>query len=99
VDELTRTGRLVLQVPESDVPVVVVKTRRGLFAFGDSCPHAGAPLRGGDVAGATLTCPWHARRYDLKSGRGVSARGGVARLRRWHAWLDGNQIRIGEEIT
>jgi 3-phenylpropionate/trans-cinnamate dioxygenase ferredoxin component len=98
-DELSRRGRLVVQVPRSDVPVVVVRTRRGVFAFGDSCPHAGAPLRAGEVAGTTVTCLRHARRYSLKSGRCVSALGAAARLRRWRAWLDGSGVWIGEELT
>ena len=98
-DELSRRGRLVVQAPQSDVPVVVVRTRRGVFAFGDSCPHAGAPLRAGDVAGMTVTCPRHARRYSLKSGRCVSALGQAARLRRWRAWLADNKVWIGEELT
>jgi nitrite reductase/ring-hydroxylating ferredoxin subunit len=99
VDELRRRGRLVVQVPRSDVAVVVVKTWRGVFAFGDSCPHAGAPLRAGDVAGTTVTCLRHARRYSLKSGRCVSALGSAARLRRWRAWLDDSNVWIGEELT
>jgi nitrite reductase (NADH) small subunit len=98
-DELSRGGRLVVQVPRSDVAVVVVRTRRGAFAFADCCPHAGAPLRAGDVAGTTVTCPEHARRYSLKSGRCVSALGSAARLRRWRAWLDDNKVWIGEEMT
>jgi 3-phenylpropionate/trans-cinnamate dioxygenase ferredoxin component len=98
-DELLRRGRLVVQVPQSDVPVVVVRTRRGVFAFGDSCPHVGAPLRAGDVAGTTITCVSHARKYSLKSGRCVSAFGPAARLRRWRAWLDDNKVWIGEEMA
>jgi nitrite reductase/ring-hydroxylating ferredoxin subunit len=98
-DELNRRGRLVVQVPQSDVAVVVVRMKRGVFAFGDSCPHVGAPLRDGDVAGATVTCLRHARRYSLKSGRCVSAFGSAGRLRRWRAWLDDSKVWIGEELT
>jgi nitrite reductase/ring-hydroxylating ferredoxin subunit len=99
VDELSRRGRLVVHVPQSDVPVVVVRTRRGVFAFGGSCPHAGAPLRASDVAGTTVTCLRHARKYSLKSGRCVSALGSAARLRRWRAWLADGHVWIGEEMT
>ena len=97
-DELRR-GRLVVRVPQSDVPVMVVGTRRGVFAFSDSCPHADASLRGGGVAGTTITCPRHARRYSLKSGRCVSALGSAPRLRRWRVWVDDNKVWIGEELT
>jgi nitrite reductase/ring-hydroxylating ferredoxin subunit len=98
-DELRRLNRLVVQVPQSDVPVVVVRTRRAVFAFSDSCPHAGASLRSGAVAGTTVTCPKHARKYSLKSGRCVSALGSGARLRRWRVWVDDNRVWIDEELT
>jgi nitrite reductase/ring-hydroxylating ferredoxin subunit len=97
--ELARAGRLVVQVAGSEVPVVVIKTKRGLFAFADECPHAGFELRDGKVAGATVTCPWHGRRYSLKSGRCVSGHGAIRRLRRWRAWVDGDQVWIDEELT
>jgi nitrite reductase/ring-hydroxylating ferredoxin subunit len=96
-DELAREGRLVVYLSVLDVSLVVVRTRRGLFAFDDMCPHVGGSLRGGKVAGAAVTCPWHGRRYSLASGRCVSARRAGARLRRWQAWIDGGQVWIGEE--
>jgi nitrite reductase/ring-hydroxylating ferredoxin subunit len=74
----------------------VVRTRRGVFAFGDSCPHADAPLRAGDVAGTTVTCLRQARRY--KSGRCLSALGSAARLRRCRAWVDDSKVWLGEEM-
>ena len=97
-EELTRAGRLIVQSADSGVPVVVIKTERGLFAFEDECPHAGSSLRDGEAAGTTITCPWHGRRFSLKSGRCVSARGTAGRMRRWRAWLADDQVWIGEEI-
>lgn len=32
------------------------------------CPHRGGPLADGIVAGTTLVCPLHARRFDLLTG-------------------------------
>jgi len=52
----------------------------------------------GDVAGTAVTCPGHADRYSLKSGRCVSALGSAARLRRWRAWLDDSNVWLGEEM-
>jgi nitrite reductase/ring-hydroxylating ferredoxin subunit len=96
--ELARAGRLVVQAAGSGVPVVIIKTERGLFAFEDECPHAGSSLRDGEIAGTTVTCPWHGRRFSLKSGRCVSAPGTAGRLRRWRAWLADDQVWIGQEI-
>ena len=96
--ELERAGRLVIKLPASDDTVVVVSTRRGLYAFDSVCPHLGGPLDGGAVARATVTCPWHGRRYSLQSGRCVPARGAGPRLRRWRVWMEDGQVWIDEEV-
>ena len=33
------------------------------YAIDDTCPHRGAPLSEGMVAGKEVTCPWHAARF------------------------------------
>ncbi len=38
------------------------------YAIDDTCPHRGAPLSEGSVAGTEVTCPWHGARFDLTSG-------------------------------
>jgi nitrite reductase/ring-hydroxylating ferredoxin subunit len=43
-----------------------------LFAIDNVCPHDGAPLAEGTVAGTTLTCPWHSAEFDLTSGQVLS---------------------------
>ncbi|MCS6850495.1 MAG: non-heme iron oxygenase ferredoxin subunit [Gemmataceae bacterium] len=50
------------------------------YAIDDSCPHRGAPLSQGQVAGSEVVCPWHSARFDLKTGAFLSppARSGVA---------------------
>jgi nitrite reductase/ring-hydroxylating ferredoxin subunit len=35
------------------------------------CPHLGGPLFQGTLSGATVTCPWHQWRFDLRSGARV----------------------------
>lgn len=32
------------------------------------CPHLEGPLFQGTLSGASITCPWHAWRYDLRTG-------------------------------
>lgn len=49
--------------------VGVFNTEEGFFAVYDVCPHRGGPLSDGDVAGAVVTCPLHARKTDLRTGK------------------------------
>ncbi len=36
------------------------------------CPHLEGPLFEGTLAGATVTCPWHQWRFDLRSGQRIT---------------------------
>jgi len=36
------------------------------------CPHLEGPLFEGTLSGASITCPWHQWRFDLRSGRRVA---------------------------
>jgi nitrite reductase (NADH) small subunit len=40
----------------------------GVHACEDRCPHRGAPLSDGMLAGDTIVCPFHAFRYKLQTG-------------------------------
>lgn len=42
------------------------------FAVGRRCRHLGADLGGGSIdSDGCLVCPWHASKYDVKTGRMV----------------------------
>src|SRR5215470_10922592 len=68
-EELARHGRLVVTSAELGTAILLVWTRRGVFAVENRCPHRGARLDDAAVGGRTITCPMHGRRYDLRSGR------------------------------
>jgi 3-phenylpropionate/trans-cinnamate dioxygenase ferredoxin subunit len=38
------------------------------YALSDTCTHRGGPLSEGTVEGAEVACPWHAARFDIKTG-------------------------------
>ncbi len=59
--------------------VAVFKDGGQLFAIDDVCPHMGASLSEGYVAGGIVTCPWHAWRFRLADG----------------AWADNPRLKIG----
>jgi nitrite reductase/ring-hydroxylating ferredoxin subunit len=55
--------------------IIVVNARGRLRAFRNACGHIGLPLDRGiiDDAEGTITCPWHAYRFDADSGACLSA--------------------------
>ena len=85
-EELGRRGRLVVSPPGLGADVLLVSTRRGVFAVENRCPHRSALLEDAAVDGRTITCPMHGRRFDLRSGR---CAGGPATppVRTWPAWV------------
>lgn len=39
-----------------------------LYAFDDTCTHAGCSLAEGELDGTTVTCPCHESQFDVTSG-------------------------------
>ena len=58
--------------------VAVFHTPEGFHAIDGACPHLGGPLADGLVAERCVTCPLHARRFDLRTGAERSGHPGVA---------------------
>jgi nitrite reductase (NADH) small subunit len=49
--------------------LAVFRTRTGrVFAVDGVCPHRGAPLADGMLAGEQVVCPYHAFRFDSATG-------------------------------
>jgi nitrite reductase/ring-hydroxylating ferredoxin subunit len=55
-----------------DGTVAVAKVGGDLFAFDNTCPHAGAPLGDGFLDGFLVECPFHAGRWDVRTGSASS---------------------------
>ena len=52
------------------VGILVARAQDGqYFAVDRNCSHVGLPLDAGRVRGASIVCPHHGARFDLKSGR------------------------------
>jgi nitrite reductase/ring-hydroxylating ferredoxin subunit len=61
--------------PGGAIAVIVGDYEIGLFnvdgtiyALDNICPHQGAPLSEGWIEELTVTCPWHAWCFDLRTG-------------------------------
>ena len=39
------------------------------YAIDNVCLHRGGPLAQGELAGKTVTCPWHGWQYDATTGK------------------------------
>ena len=66
------------RVDAGGYPVLLVRDGGEVFALGAVCAHQSGPLEQGtlDLAGGTVTCPWHGSRFCLRDGtveRGPSA--------------------------
>ncbi|MBX7166074.1 MAG: Rieske 2Fe-2S domain-containing protein [Pirellulales bacterium] len=42
------------------------------YTLANSCPHVGAPLAKGKLCGHEIVCPWHAWRFDVRTGQGLT---------------------------
>lgn len=58
-------------------PIAIFRTGADeIFALVDRCPHKQGPLSMGIVHDASVTCPLHAMRIDLKTGQPMGADAG-----------------------
>jgi nitrite reductase/ring-hydroxylating ferredoxin subunit len=55
-------------VEVNEIPVVLVRRGKDVFALAETCAHLGGPLSGGALEGDSIICPWHGSRFDLRSG-------------------------------
>ena len=60
--------------------IAVFNVNGAFYAIGDTCTHRSGPLSQGKVEDATVTCPWHGAKFDIRTGNVLSppAPAGVA---------------------
>lgn len=56
-------------------PIFILKRGQEICAISETCSHAGGPLHEGTIEGNVVICPWHASRFDIRTG---AVRGGPA---------------------
>jgi len=74
------------------VQVAVFRAGDELVAFSDACPHMGASLADGRLAGPNVECAWHGWRYDTRTGQCDSKR--WARLRVYEVKVEGSDVLL-----
>jgi nitrite reductase/ring-hydroxylating ferredoxin subunit len=57
------------RVVDADGKTLALFNVEGTFyAIDNACPHRGGPLGEGELEGPVIVCPWHAWRWDVKTG-------------------------------
>jgi naphthalene 1,2-dioxygenase system ferredoxin subunit len=49
--------------------VAIFRIGDAVYAIDDRCPHQGASLGEGSLAGTVIACPWHGFMIDVTTGR------------------------------
>lgn len=89
--QITRGGSVAIEVASRHIAVFSIGDE--LLAVDELCPHRAGPLSEGQRDGESIVCPWHAARFDLRSGKllsGPSERG----LRVYKVELQGNTLSV-----
>src|ERR1700686_769768 len=76
--------------------VILVRRGQRVFAIGATCTHYSGPLAEGLVVGATIRCPWHHARFDLRTGEAVGAPA-LSPVACFTIQQEGNKIKAGKK--
>lgn len=86
-----------LAVRVNDTLTLAVCRFEGAYhAFDGKCPHRGAPLAEGEIAGELLVCPLHHFKFSLKTGRCLMPR--HLKLRSFPVHEEAGELRIELEV-
>ena len=74
--------------------ICVTRTTKGLYAFGDKCPHNGASLSKGFCSPKNeIVCPLHRYSFDLDSGKATS--GGAFSIKTYPIEYKNDGVYVG----
>lgn len=57
------------RVEANGTPILLARLGGQIHAIAETCSHLGGPLAQGRRDGESVVCPWHASRFDLRTGR------------------------------
>jgi toluene monooxygenase system ferredoxin subunit len=81
-----------IAVSLGNVDLVICNVQGQVFAYADRCPHTASRLSDGRFDGRLITCAAHEWVFDACGGAGVNP--ARACLRRYPAWVTGNEIYV-----
>lgn len=91
VREVTAGKPLAVRVSEQ-LALTVCELDGCYYAFDSKCPHRGASLAEGEIAGELIVCPLHHFKFNLKTGRCMMPR--HLKLRTYPVVREGEELRI-----
>lgn len=81
------------RVVDADGKALALFNVDGVFyALDNACSHRGGPLGEGEIEGAVVVCPWHAWRWDVKTGANVN--NPAVRMACFPVSLDGGNVFV-----
>jgi nitrite reductase/ring-hydroxylating ferredoxin subunit len=88
-------SRCVVQVPMLGLDLLVVRTRRGVFACANRCTRRCLSLTQARITTRTIACPEHDWKFRLRDGRCLTrGTGGRPTLTVWPARIDAGVLYI-----
>lgn len=68
--------------------VALFNVAGNFYALENACPHQGGPIAEGWVEDLTVTCPWHAWCFDLRTGDMTLGQ---------FAWIERFEVRVEDD--
>lgn len=91
LDSVPADTGLVVPVGER-LKIAIFRVGDDVYAIDDRCPHAGASLGEGPLAGTVVTCPWHGFMVDVTTGRCPNH--ALLRVRSYVVEREGDMVRV-----
>lgn len=91
VDQL-KPGQM-LYADVDGLPIALANVGGTIYAFSDSCRHAGGSLSSGVLRDDTVTCPWHGWAYNVRTGKSVVPPIGL-RIPTYEVRIDGDAVYV-----
>jgi nitrite reductase (NADH) small subunit/3-phenylpropionate/trans-cinnamate dioxygenase ferredoxin subunit len=73
--------------------VVIANVGGEFYAFGNSCTHKGGPLGEGILTGEIVECPFHAGRFNVRTGE-AAAPPPTDAVQTYHVKVDEDDIGV-----
>ena len=87
-----RPGQL-FYVDVEGLPIGLANVDGTIYAFSDSCRHAGGSLSSGVLRDDVVTCPWHGWAYSVRTGKAVVPPIGL-RIATYEVRIDGADVLL-----